>query len=239
MMLDRRRLTGLVAALVVLVVVLGIALLRGSLANHGSTPTSVAQATLTATSVAVAGTAPTTTEVPTLPVGETQVTLEPSAATSPLTPATPPVGVGQPLPGGVPAAPVPVVPTPLGVPAAPIPVVPTPLGPSSGVFIPPATSPPPPVIVAPRLLTTPTSPVQAPTSAHPTLSAGATGAAVSELQSRLNGWITAAQPAGIAPLAVDGIFGPRTAAAVRAYQRAHGLVVDGIVGPRTWESLLQ
>jgi peptidoglycan hydrolase-like protein with peptidoglycan-binding domain len=95
------------------------------------------------------------------------------------------------------------------------------------------------VIVAPRLLITPTSPAQAPTSAHPTLSAGATGAAVEELQRQLNRWITATQPAGLAPLVVDGIFGPRTAAAVRAYQRAHGLVVDGIAGPRTWASLGQ
>jgi peptidoglycan hydrolase-like protein with peptidoglycan-binding domain len=32
---------------------------------------------------------------------------------------------------------------------------------------------------------------------------------------------------------VDGLAGPRTAAAVRAFQRRHGLAVDGVPGPRT------
>lgn len=41
----------------------------------------------------------------------------------------------------------------------------------------------------------------------------------------------------IPTIAVDGVFGPRTLAAVRAFQRLFGLQVDGIVGPRTWNQL--
>jgi peptidoglycan hydrolase-like protein with peptidoglycan-binding domain len=41
-----------------------------------------------------------------------------------------------------------------------------------------------------------------------------------------------------AGLAVDGIFGPLTQAAVQNFQATHGLVVDGIVGPRTWNTLV-
>ena len=51
---------------------------------------------------------------------------------------------------------------------------------------------------------------------------GYTGDDVKWLQSRL------AIPA-------DGIFGPATEAAVRAFQKANGLVADGIVGPKTWD----
>ena len=35
----------------------------------------------------------------------------------------------------------------------------------------------------------------------------------------------------------DGDFGSETLAAVRSFQRRHGLVVDGICGPKTWAKL--
>ncbi len=56
------------------------------------------------------------------------------------------------------------------------------------------------------------------------LAFGARGEAVVHIQQRLS-------------LAPDGIFGPLTRAAVRAFQAGHALAVDGIVGPRTLAAL--
>ncbi len=39
-------------------------------------------------------------------------------------------------------------------------------------------------------------------------------------------------------LQVDGIFGPKTTAAVGGFQQALGIAVDGIVGPVTWRALV-
>jgi putative chitinase len=64
------------------------------------------------------------------------------------------------------------------------------------------------------------------------LQMGAQGPAVSKLQSELD---EALGPGHHIP--VDGDFGPRTRAAVEAFQRDHGLVADGVVGPKTQAAL--
>ncbi|MCA1702237.1 MAG: peptidoglycan-binding protein [Actinobacteria bacterium] len=43
---------------------------------------------------------------------------------------------------------------------------------------------------------------------------------------------------GADPGGIDGIFGPLTEAAVRAFQQGAGIDVDGVVGPQTWNALL-
>jgi peptidoglycan hydrolase-like protein with peptidoglycan-binding domain len=44
---------------------------------------------------------------------------------------------------------------------------------------------------------------------------------------------------GVDDLDVDGIFGPKTEAAVRDFQQNENLAVDGIVGTQTWTALLR
>ena len=41
-----------------------------------------------------------------------------------------------------------------------------------------------------------------------------------------------------AGLVVDGVFGPRTDAAVRHFQQSKGLTVDGVVGAHTWAAVI-
>lgn len=68
-----------------------------------------------------------------------------------------------------------------------------------------------------------------------TLRRGAQGLDVRELQIKLNMWLGTVH--GSSQLKVDQIFGKSTEAAVRAFQKAHGLKVDGIAGPLTWAQL--
>lgn len=57
-----------------------------------------------------------------------------------------------------------------------------------------------------------------------TIKKGDRGADVMALQQRLG-------------VAADGVFGSKTDAAVRSFQRGHKLAVDGIVGAKTWAAL--
>ncbi|QRO01088.1 peptidoglycan-binding protein [Archangium violaceum] len=67
-------------------------------------------------------------------------------------------------------------------------------------------------------------------TAMPTVKEGSRGPAVSELQTLL-------KSKGFNPGAADGVFGPKTKAAVLAFQRSQGIAADGIVGPQTWGRL--
>jgi hypothetical protein len=69
------------------------------------------------------------------------------------------------------------------------------------------------------------------------MSNGSKGAAVSELQRRLNLWIASGKRAITVKLAVDGDFGPKTEAATRAFQTAEGLTSNGVVDASTWVRL--
>jgi peptidoglycan hydrolase-like protein with peptidoglycan-binding domain len=66
--------------------------------------------------------------------------------------------------------------------------------------------------------------------AEPVLRPGSSGEAVRELQQALKGL-------GYDPGGVDGQFGARTEAAVKAFQKARGIPVDGIVGDVTWVNI--
>jgi Putative peptidoglycan binding domain/N-acetylmuramoyl-L-alanine amidase len=57
------------------------------------------------------------------------------------------------------------------------------------------------------------------------------GAFIAMIQRRLNAWG--------AGLTVDGDFGPKTEAAVIAFQKRRGLSSDGVVGPVTWYELFE
>jgi hypothetical protein len=65
---------------------------------------------------------------------------------------------------------------------------------------------------------------------RPVLKNGTSGAAVIFLQDQLNA-------AGYGTLAPDGLFGPATQAAVKAFQAGSGLTPDGSAGLLTWTAL--
>ena len=68
------------------------------------------------------------------------------------------------------------------------------------------------------------------------VSEGSTGDAVRGVQEEFQFRNLSGDPSK--GLQIDGIFGPKTDAAVRGFQQALGIAVDGIVGPTTWRALV-
>lgn len=69
------------------------------------------------------------------------------------------------------------------------------------------------------------------------LKQGSTGKAVREAQFYLR--LLAVYFPTLPTVAIDGIFGPSTTAAVKAFQTMFGLTADGIIGPATWQALYE
>jgi peptidoglycan hydrolase-like protein with peptidoglycan-binding domain len=69
------------------------------------------------------------------------------------------------------------------------------------------------------------------TSSQPTLRSGSTGTAVKQAQCEINTTLRNTN------LALDGIFGSATLAAVRKVQSCAHISVDGVIGPNTWSVL--
>ncbi|MGP4114706.1 D-Ala-D-Ala carboxypeptidase family metallohydrolase [Streptomyces sp. 4N509B] len=65
-----------------------------------------------------------------------------------------------------------------------------------------------------------------------TLKQGMSGSDVRQLQIRVSGY-----PGYGNVLALDGVYGPATAAAVTRFQRAYGLSADGVAGPQTFNKI--
>lgn len=74
------------------------------------------------------------------------------------------------------------------------------------------------------------APAPAQGGSGPLVRKGSQGDPVRRLQERL-------KELGHDPKGADGVFGPNTEAAVKAFQAANGLGVDGVVGPQTWGKL--
>lgn len=102
----------------------------------------------------------------------------------------------------------------------------------------PVESAPTPPAPTPEPTPEPPAPPPAPTTGEitvnvPTLQEGSNGAAVKAVQSILNQKFNAS-PA----LAIDGDYGPKTAATVEVFQRGHLLESDSVVGAQTWGVLI-
>lgn len=86
----------------------------------------------------------------------------------------------------------------------------------------------------------PNTPVRSPSPSYPgtPLRRGSQGSDVTVIQVALNR-IAQNYPAIPRLDSVDGIFGPRTEAAVQRFQEIFGLSPDGIVGPATWNAIVR
>ena len=86
----------------------------------------------------------------------------------------------------------------------------------------------------------PNAPVRSPSPSYPgtPLRRGSQGSDVTVIQVALNR-IAQNYPAIPRLDSVDGIFGPRTEAAVQRFQEIFGLSPDGIVGPATWNAIVR
>ena len=68
----------------------------------------------------------------------------------------------------------------------------------------------------------------------PTLAAGSDGPLVQALQTALNEGRGDFAPESNPVLAIDGMYGPQTASAVKGAQQLGGIEADGVVGLQTW-----
>ena len=122
------------------------------------------------------------------------------------------MGVGRPVFPAEKAAVAPATPAPVAV--APV---------ATPVVTPVVT----PAVVAPAVAEPAPAPVATPApakAAKPTLKVGSKGASVKIVQKKI----------GVTP---DGAFGPKTEAALKAYQKKHGIPATGVVDAATWAKL--
>lgn len=87
----------------------------------------------------------------------------------------------------------------------------------------------PPLGPVAQLRYTPRTASMPPTATRPLLRRGAEGPAVRQAQELL--------VASGAAIDADGLFGPATESATKAFQRVRGLAVDGVIGEATWGAL--